>query len=92
MRLSMDEIVNAICIHMAERKQVRPTDVLVELCWDEENGFTAEVTIQGRLQYLVEANMLEAIERYMFSEYNRRVYRDQFHLDVEDEMWADIHD
>ncbi|WP_314587834.1 YxcD family protein [Paenibacillus terrigena] len=92
MRLSMDEIVNAICIHMAERKQVRPTDVLVELCWDEENGFTAEVTIQGRLQYLVEANMLEAIERYMFSEYNRRVYRDQIHLDVEDEMWADIHD
>ncbi|WP_152393796.1 YxcD family protein [Paenibacillus guangzhouensis] len=92
MRLSMDEIVNAICIHMAERKQVRPTDVLVELCWDEDNGFTAEVTIQGRLQYLVEANMLEAIERYMFSEYNRRVYRDQIHLDVEDEMWADIHD
>ncbi|MFD0619100.1 MULTISPECIES: YxcD family protein [Paenibacillus] len=92
MRLSMDEIVNAICTHMAERKQVRPTDVLVELCWDEENGFTAEVTIQGRLQYLVEANMLEAIERYMFSEYNRRVYRDQIHLDVEDEMWADIHD
>lgn len=91
MRISQDEIVNAICLHIAERKQVSPTDVLVELCWDEEHGFTAEVTIHGRLQYLVEANMLEAIERYVYQQYQQRVYRDQIHLDVEDEMWADIH-
>ncbi|OPA74717.1 hypothetical protein BVG16_23475 [Paenibacillus selenitireducens] len=90
MRISQDEIVNAICLHMADRKQVRPTDVLVELCWDEDTGFSAEVTVQGRLQYLVEANMLEAIERYVYQEYQQRVYRDQIHLDVEDEMWADI--
>lgn len=55
MVLSMDEIVNAICIHMAERKGVRPTDVNVELSWEEDTGYSAEVWIQGRSQYLVES-------------------------------------
>lgn len=90
MRLSMDEIVNAICLHIAERQQIKPTDVLVELSWDEESGFTAEVWVQGKSQHLVEANMLEAIERYLLTQYGKRVFRRQITLDVEDEMWADI--
>lgn len=90
MRLSMDEIINAICLHMAERKQVKPTDVEVELSWDEDHGYTAEVWVHGRSQYLVEANMLEAIERYLFTEYDRRVFRDQIQLGLDDEIWADI--
>jgi len=93
MRLSMDEIVNAICLHMAERKQLQPNEIEVELSWDEELGFTAEVWVQGRSQYLVEANMLEAIERYMFTQYNQRIFRSQIQLVVgEDEMVADIVD
>jgi hypothetical protein len=90
MRLSMDEIVNAICLHIASRKQIQPNDVEVELSWDEELGFTAEVFVGGRNQYLVEANMLEAIEQYMYKEYGRRVFRSQIHLEVEDEIFADI--
>ncbi|UHA73045.1 YxcD family protein [Paenibacillus sp. 481] len=90
-RLSMDEIVNAICLHMAMRRQVQPSDVEVELNWDEQYGFTAEVWISGRQQYLVEANMLEAIEQYVNREYGQRVFRHQIKLDVDDEMWADIH-
>ncbi|CAM3561765.1 YxcD family protein [Marinicrinis lubricantis] len=90
MRLGMDEIINAVCLHIAERKQVKPTDVEVELSWDEQYGFTAEVWVQGRSQYLVEANLLEAIERYMYTKYGKRIFRSQIELDVEDEMWADI--
>lgn len=90
MRLSMDEIINAVCLHMAERKQVKPTDVEVELMWEEEHGYTAEVWIQGRSQYLVEANLLEAIERYMLQQYGQRVFRSQIRLDLEDEIVADI--
>jgi hypothetical protein len=90
MRLSMDEIINAVCLHMADRKQVKPTDVEVELSYDDELGYTAEVFVQGRSQYLVEANLLEAIEQYMFKEYNRRVFRSQIRLDLTDEIVADI--
>ncbi|WP_413372176.1 YxcD family protein [Paenibacillus taichungensis] len=88
MVLSMDEIVNAICIHMAERKGIRPTDVNVELSWEEDTGYSAEVWIQGRSQYLVESNMIEAILRYLHSEYDIRAYRENVRLDLDEEITA----
>ncbi|MCM3171646.1 MULTISPECIES: YxcD family protein [Paenibacillus] len=88
MVLSMDEIVNAICLHMAERKGVRPTDVNVELSWEEDTGYSAEVWIQGRSQFLVESNMIEAILRYLHSEYNIRAYREDVRLDLDEEITA----
>ncbi|MET3209844.1 UNVERIFIED_CONTAM: hypothetical protein ABIC26_002792 [Paenibacillus sp. PvR008] len=90
MNLSMDEIVNAICLHMAERKGVQPTDVTVELSWEEDTGYSAEVHVQGRSQYLVEANMIEAILRYLHSEYNIRAYREQVRLDLDEEITANV--
>ncbi|MBB3127848.1 hypothetical protein FHS19_002502 [Paenibacillus rhizosphaerae] len=88
--LTMDEIVNAICLHTAERKQIRPTDVQVELSWEEETGYSAEVWAQGRSQYLVESNMIEAILRYLYSEYNIRAYREQVTLDLDEEITAHV--
>lgn len=88
MQLSEQEIMNAICLHIASRKQLRPEQVEVQLEWDENLGFSAEVTAEGRSQYLVEANMLEAIERYLYTEREIRVYRDQIRLQVDDEMTA----
>lgn len=90
MRLSEQEIINAICLHIAERKQVAPTQVQVELQWDEDLGFSAEVEVAGRSQILVEANMLEAIERYLLSEHDLRVFRKQIELDIDEEMIAEI--
>ena len=88
MILSMDEIINAVCLHQAERKGVRPTDVTVELSWEEDTGYTAEVWVNDRSQYLIEANLIEAILRYLYSEYNIRAYRDQVRLELEDEIIA----
>jgi len=88
----MDEIVNAICLHLAERHEVPVESVQVELLYDEDQGFSAEVWVQGRSRYLIEANMKEAVMRYMEKEYGRRVYPSDITFDVEDEMWADIND
>jgi hypothetical protein len=90
MRIYTDEIINAVCLHIAQRKGISPTDVEVQLAWDEEYGFTAEVWVEGRSQYLVEANLLEAIERYLLQQYQIRVYRSQIKLDADEEFWADI--
>lgn len=93
MRLSMDEIVNAICLNLAQRHEVPVESVQVELLYDEDNGFSAEAWVQGRSRFLIEANMKEAIMRYMETQYGRRIYPPQIQLDVdENEMWADITD
>ncbi|RAV18788.1 DUF2653 family protein [Paenibacillus contaminans] len=92
MRLSEQDIMNAICMHIAERKQLRPEQVSVQLMYDEDLGFSAEVTAEGRSQYLIEASMKEAIERYLLNVYNTRAFRSQIELDIEEEMIAIIHD
>ncbi|KOP68826.1 hypothetical protein AMS62_28955 [Bacillus sp. FJAT-18019] len=88
MILSMDEIINAVCLHQAERRGVKPTDVSLELSWDEETGYTAEVWVNGRTQYLIEANLIEAILRYLHSDYDIRAYSEQVRLELEDEIIA----
>ena len=90
MRIYTDEIINAICLNMADRRGVSPTDVEVQLSWEEEYGFTAEVWVKGRSQFIIEANILEAIEQYVYKQYNRRVFRSNITLDADEEFWADI--
>ncbi|MBO7746380.1 YxcD family protein [Paenibacillus sp. MWE-103] len=92
MRIYTDEIINAVCLHMAERRGVPPTDVEVQLSWEEQYGYTAEVWVKGRSQFLVEANLLEAIEQYLLKQYNLRKFRSQITLDADEEFWADIED
>lgn len=86
MILNEQEIMNAICLNMAERKQVQPTQVQVQLMWDEDLGYSAEVIVEGRTQYLIEGNMKEAVERYMLTEYGRRVFRSEIQFDIDHEM------
>jgi hypothetical protein len=86
----MEQIVNAVCVNMAERHEVPLTSVEVELIYEEEQGFSAEVWIQGRSRFLVEANLKEAIMRYVLTEFGQRVYPSQIQLDVEGEIWAEI--
>ncbi len=90
MRLSEQDIIDAICIHMASRKQIKPEQVEVELMWDEDHGFSAEVFAEGRSQILIAANILESIERFLLDYRNVRVFRDQIRLGLEDEIYADI--
>ena len=82
MVLSMDEIINAICLHTADRVGVRPTDVQVELSWEEDTGYTAELWVNGRSRYLVESNILESIMQYVYKQYNIRAFREDITLEL----------
>jgi Protein of unknown function (DUF2653). len=88
----MDEIVNAVCLHMAERHEVPVSAVEVELLWDEEQGYSAEVWVQGRSRFLIEANLKESIMRYVMNEYQVRAYPSQITLEIvnDEEIWANI--
>lgn len=90
MKLTEQDIVNAICLNIAERKQLQPTQVEVELMWDEDHGFSAEVFAEGRNQILIAANILEAIERFVYTQHGMRVFREQIRLELEEEIVAYI--
>ncbi|WP_199614751.1 DUF2653 family protein [Paenibacillus alkalitolerans] len=88
MILSEAELVNAICLHIAERKSIRPQDVSVELIYDDETGFSAEIVAAGREQVLIEANLAEAVSRYLWKEYGKQAYRDSIAFRLENEIIA----
>ncbi|UKS26662.1 YxcD family protein [Paenibacillus sp. HWE-109] len=90
MRLTEQDIVNAVCLNMAERKGLKPTEVDVELMWDEDLGFSAEVFAGGRSQILTEGNLFEAIGQYLFNHHQMRVFRDQIQFILEEEIIAEI--
>ena len=90
MRLSEAELANAVCLHMAERRGIRPEAVRVEFVYDEEQGFSAELNVEGRDIVWIEANMAEAVMRYVFHRYGRRCFREDIVFRLEDEIVADV--
>ena len=50
--INEQDIINAICLSQAYHKNVRPEEVLVELMYDDETGFGAEVEVAGKVEIL----------------------------------------
>jgi len=90
MTLSEAELTNAICLHVAERRGVKPENVEVVLVWEEETGYSAEITVEGRHIVWIEANMVEAVQRYLWREYHMQVFRDGISFRLEDEILVDV--
>ncbi|MED5101665.1 YxcD family protein [Niallia sp. FSL K6-0212] len=59
------DIINAICVYVARKKQVRPEEVEVELMYDDDYGFSAEVYVHDRKQVLITQNMIEALRLWL---------------------------
>lgn len=64
-KLSEQDIINALCLHVAHKRQLTPQEVEIELMYDDEYGFSAESHVNGRSQILITANMIEAIRFWL---------------------------
>ena len=66
-KLTMHEqdIVNAICLDQARQHNVNPEDVEVELAYDDDDGFSAEVGIRFQIRVLSSFDMIQAIRFYI---------------------------
>ncbi|MFB5281181.1 YxcD family protein [Peribacillus sp. Hz7] len=68
------DIINALCVYISRKKQVQPQDVEVELMYDDEYGFSAEVYWEGRKQVLITVNLIEALRLWLDEFLNRDPY------------------
>ncbi|GAA4721816.1 YxcD family protein [Brevibacillus fulvus] len=84
-KIGEQELVNAVCLLIASKKQIKPEQVNVELMWDEDEGFSAEVDALGRQQILIEANLIEAIRFWLQTELGRDPYAAGLELQLDDE-------
>ncbi|GIN88861.1 hypothetical protein J6TS2_52470 [Heyndrickxia sporothermodurans] len=63
------DIINAVCIFIADKYYVQPEEVSVELIYDDESGFSAEVEVNDRLQKLTEINLIEGLRHWLDTEH-----------------------
>lgn len=72
--LSEQDIINAICVYVARKKQIKPEEVEVELMFDDDYGFSAEAYVDERKQVLITANIIEALRIWLAEYLNRDAY------------------
>ncbi|PLS17724.1 DUF2653 domain-containing protein [Bacillus sp. M6-12] len=72
--ISEQDIINAICVYISRKKQVKPEEVEVELLYDDDYGFSAESYVDGRKQVLITANIIEALRLWLEEFMNRDPY------------------
>ncbi|KYD08462.1 MULTISPECIES: DUF2653 family protein [Heyndrickxia] len=63
------DIINAICIYIADKYYIQPEEVSVELIYDDETGFSAEIEMNDRIQQLSELNLIEALRHWLGTEH-----------------------
>lgn len=59
--INEQDIINAICLSHAYYKNIRPEDVLVELTYDDDAGFGAEVETNGQVEMFNTSAMIGAL-------------------------------
>ena len=75
LKLSEQDIINSICLQIADQKRLAPEEIDVELQYDDEGyGFSAEIFFNGRNQILAHRDLIEAIRFYISSQLNRNTY------------------
>lgn len=63
--IPMQDIINAICIYHSRRKYVEPEEVEVELFYEDYEGFSAEVFVNGQQQVLATSDMIAALRLWL---------------------------
>lgn len=72
--ISEQDIINALCVYISRKKDVKPEEVEVELIYDDDYGFSAEAYVNGRKQVLITVNMIEALRMWLEEFLNRDPY------------------
>ncbi|MCM3710978.1 DUF2653 family protein [Sporosarcina luteola] len=65
--MSEQDIVNAICIDHSQKHKIPPEEIEVELVYDDDEGFFAELEYNGQKQVLGSFDIIQAI-RYWIEE------------------------
>ncbi|APH05594.1 YxcD family protein [Bacillus weihaiensis] len=84
-KISEQDIVNALCLHIAHKRDSKPQEVEIELLYDDDYGFSAEAYIHDRKQILIAANIIEALRYWLETQLNIDPFSAALELVLDDE-------
>ncbi|WP_338753087.1 YxcD family protein [Bacillus sp. FJAT-52991] len=84
-KISEQDVVNALCLHLANQKRISPEEVDIELMYDDEYGFSAEAHWSGRKQILATVHMIEALRFWLDTQMNMDPFAAGIELVLDDD-------
>lgn len=84
-KVSEQDIINALCLHIAHKRQITPQEVEIELMYDDDYGFSAEAYVNDRKQVLITANIIEALRYWLETEMSIDPFSAALELVLDDE-------
>ena len=86
MILEEQDLINAVCYFHAKFKQTQPENVEVELCYDDETGYTTEAYYNGVMDEYKQAHFITAIRLYIDEQLHEDSMAARITLDIDDEL------
>ena len=90
LKLTEQDLINAVCLFHAKFKSVRPEEVEVELSFDDDAGYGAEAYFNGNCDLYNTTNFITAIRLYIDEQLGKDSLSARIVLDIEDEMVANV--
>ena len=90
LKLTEQDLINAVCLFHAKFKSVSPKEIEVELSFDDDAGYVAEACINGSCDLYNTTNFITAIRLYLDEQLGKDSISARIELDIEDEMVANI--
>lgn len=78
------DLINAICRFHARYKNVEPSQVTVELLYDDATGYGAEAEVAGQTEYFNTGTFIAAIRLYINDVLQRNAASVGIELDIDD--------
>ena len=86
--LQEDQLIDAVCLFHAKFKNIEPTQVEVELGFDDETdaGYTADAYVGSDVTHYATSHFIAAIRLYIDNQLNRDSMSARIQLDIDDEL------
>ena len=89
--LQEDQLIDAICLFHAKFKNVGPSDVEVELAYDDDEGYSADAYIGEEVTHYATSHFIAAIRLFIDNELNKDSMSARIQLDIDDELGMIAH-
>lgn len=86
LKLSEQDLINAVCMYVADQHYAYPENVMAVLTYDDDTGYGADVELNGRdLEPLTEPKLIQAIRQYLEEAYSIDPFAVSIRLEIEDQ-------
>ncbi|MED1201611.1 DUF2653 family protein [Heyndrickxia acidicola] len=84
-KLFEQEVINALCVYISRKESISPEEVMVELLFDDDTGFSVEAEFRQQRQFLKEPVMIQALRKWVQFQHGLDPFSAGLQLELDDQ-------